>query len=44
VERNQQGVNSLGYMPGPYSGETEVGVINFVEWYADTMERFLGGS
>ena len=41
VERNQQGVNSLGYVPGPYSEETEAGVINFVEWYADTMEQYL---
>ena len=42
VERNQQGVNSLGYIPGPYSQETEAGVINFVEWYCREMERYLG--
>jgi phenylpropionate dioxygenase-like ring-hydroxylating dioxygenase large terminal subunit len=41
VERNQQGVNSLGYASGPYSEETEAGVINFVEWYCDMMERHL---
>jgi Rieske 2Fe-2S family protein len=44
VERNQQGVNSLGYVPGPYSEDAEAGVITFVEWYADTMERFLAGA
>ncbi len=43
IERNQRGVNSLGYRPGPYSLETEQGVIRFVEWYCDTMTDFLGG-
>ena len=43
IERNQLGVNSFGYEPGPYSQETEGGVINFVEWYCHTMERELGG-
>jgi Rieske 2Fe-2S family protein len=42
VERNQIGVNSLGYEPGPYSHLTEGGVINFVEWYCHTIERELG--
>jgi Rieske 2Fe-2S family protein len=42
VERNQQGVNSLGYMPGPYSQDAEAGVINFVEWYCREMEGYLG--
>lgn len=41
VERNQQGVNSLGYMPGPYSELSEAGVITFVEWYCETMRRHL---
>lgn len=44
VERNQIGVNSIGYEPGPYSQATEGGVINFVEWYCHMMERELGGS
>jgi Rieske 2Fe-2S family protein len=43
IERNQLGVNSLGYRPGPYSQETELGVIRFVDWYCDTMTDFLGG-
>ena len=43
VERNQIGVNSLGYEPGPYSQVSEGGVINFVEWYCHTIENELGG-
>ena len=43
TERNQIGVNSLGYEPGPYSQVTEGGVINFVEWYCHTIENELGG-
>ena len=42
VERNQRGINSIGYEPGPYSQETETGVIKFVEWYCREMERQLG--
>jgi Rieske 2Fe-2S family protein len=38
VERNQEGVNSIAYRPGPYSQLTEGGVITFVEWYSRTME------
>lgn len=41
VERNQEGVNSLGYAPGPYSQHAEQGVIRFVEWYCATLERHL---
>jgi len=37
VERNQEGVNSIGYTPGPYSQHAEQGVIRFVEWYCDTL-------
>lgn len=43
IERNQRGVNSSGYRPGPYSQESELGVISFVEWYCATMTKFLGG-
>ncbi|MBV9783950.1 MAG: aromatic ring-hydroxylating dioxygenase subunit alpha [Acidisphaera sp.] len=43
VERNQAGVNSIGYVPGPYSTVAEGAVIKFVEWYCDEMERHLGG-
>ena len=41
VERNQAGVNSLGYRPGPYSPELEAGIIKFVDWYCDTMARHV---
>ncbi len=41
TEYNQQGVNSDGYQPGPYSHDIESGVIKFVEWYCSTMSRFL---
>lgn len=41
TEHNQEGVNSAGYQPGPYSKETEQGVIKFVEWYCSTMVTFL---
>ena len=37
VERNQEGVNSAGYAPGPYSQHAEQGVIRFVEWYCATL-------
>ncbi len=33
VERNQAGINSIGYAPGPYSPALEAGVIKFVDWY-----------
>lgn len=41
VERNQEGVNSVGFVPGPYSQQAEQGVIRFVEWYCGTLERHL---
>jgi len=43
VERNQAGVNSVGYRPGPYSPVAEGAVIKFVEWYCTELERHLGG-
>ncbi|WP_375259682.1 SRPBCC family protein [Citreimonas sp.] len=42
VEMNQGGVNSPAYRPGPYSGEQESGVEQFVDWYVRTMQRQLG--
>ncbi|HTU53226.1 MAG TPA: aromatic ring-hydroxylating dioxygenase subunit alpha [Acetobacteraceae bacterium] len=41
-ERNQEGIASLGYQPGPYSEVREGHVAKFVEWYADTMADYLG--
>jgi glycine betaine catabolism A len=43
VEENQRGILSPAYQPGPYSPEHEGGVMQFVEWYANTMQRRLGG-
>ncbi len=43
VEDNQQGINSPVYTPGPYSVSQESGVIQFVDWYADTMTKRLIG-
>jgi Rieske 2Fe-2S family protein len=35
VENNQRGVNSLGYVPGPYSEEAEALVGRFTNWYCE---------
>lgn len=43
VERNQAGVNSMAYQPGPYSPELEAGVIKFIDWYCEKLARHLGG-
>jgi glycine betaine catabolism A len=40
-ENNQRGVNSLGYVPGPYSEEAEALVIRFVDWYCGEVDRHL---
>ncbi len=37
AEQNQRGINSLAYQPGPYSETYEFGVINFLDWYGDTI-------
>ncbi|MTI43014.1 Rieske 2Fe-2S family protein [Roseibium hamelinense] len=37
VEDNQQGILSPAYEPGPYSPTQESGVLQFVEWYCDTL-------
>ncbi|MBK4216861.1 aromatic ring-hydroxylating dioxygenase subunit alpha [Paracoccus caeni] len=39
VETNQDGIFSPAFVPGPYSPDWESGVIQFVDWYADRMER-----
>ena len=43
VEENQIGVSSPAFEPGPYNAVHEDGVIQFVEWYARSMERELSG-
>ncbi|MFT7490605.1 MAG: Rieske 2Fe-2S family protein [Pseudohongiellaceae bacterium] len=37
TEESQRGINSIGYRPGPYAPAYEFAVINFVNWYAQTM-------
>ena len=37
AERNQAGINSIAYQPGPYSETFEFGVINFIQWYSQTV-------
>jgi len=41
-EENQRGINSIAYQPGPYSKTYEFGVINFIDWYSDTVLKHLG--
>jgi Rieske 2Fe-2S family protein len=43
VARNQRGINSPAYEPGPYSLDYEDGVIQFIDWYARLMGERLGG-
>jgi Rieske 2Fe-2S family protein len=41
VENNECGVNSIGYVPGPYSHEAESLVMRFTDWYCRQAERAL---
>ncbi len=43
VEDNAAGIASPAYSPGPYSPVHEDGVMQFVEWYARTIEDRLRG-
>jgi Rieske 2Fe-2S family protein len=38
-ERNQQGVASSAFSPGPYSSKREYNVIRYVDWYLDAIAR-----
>ena len=46
AEMNQRGVNSIGFVPGPYSPNGEAYVIRFVDWYfrriAETLDERQG--
>jgi Rieske 2Fe-2S family protein len=44
AERNQQGINSLAYEPGPYSQTFEYGVISFINWYSSTLRENIDRS
>ena len=39
VERNQAGVNSVGYRPGPCSPTRESGVTRFLDWYCGKLAQ-----
>lgn len=43
VENNQCGVNSVGYLPGPYCKDAEALVMRFTDWYCEQAERALDG-
>jgi Rieske 2Fe-2S family protein len=43
VEQNQLGISSPACEPGPYSEVQESGVIQFVDWYAATLQSRLAG-
>lgn len=42
AENNFLGVQGAGYRPGPYSQNDEKKVIDFVDWYLDTVGSYLG--
>lgn len=39
VETNQEGILSPAYVPGSYSPDWESGVIQFIDWYAEWLNR-----
>ncbi|MFK8253070.1 aromatic ring-hydroxylating oxygenase subunit alpha [Ancylobacter terrae] len=41
VENNQRGVNSVGYLPGPYSESDESYVLRFIDWYCDKALDYI---
>lgn len=41
VETNQRGVNSVGYVPGPYSPTDESYVLLFTDWYCDKAMDYI---
>ncbi|WP_156680755.1 aromatic ring-hydroxylating oxygenase subunit alpha [Sphingomonas profundi] len=41
AENNQRGVNSPGFVPGPYSAEAESLALRFTDWYCDTAQAYL---
>lgn len=43
AENNQLGVNSPGYLPGPYSPDAETLAQRFTDWYCNTARNFIAG-
>jgi len=44
AENSQKGINSKAYQPGPYSTTFEFGVVNFIDWFSDTMQKNIRSS
>ena len=40
AENNQRGINSIAYVPGPYSETSEQRVLRFVDWYCAASKAF----
>lgn len=43
VEEHQAGINSPACEPGPYSQKQESGVIQFVDWYLNSLGQRIAG-
>lgn len=43
AENNQDGVDSRGYTPGPYSPEAEILVLRFIDWYCAKASAYIDG-
>jgi Rieske 2Fe-2S family protein len=41
VENNQRGVNSLGFVPGPFSEQSESLALRFTDWYVNRVRELL---
>jgi Rieske 2Fe-2S family protein len=41
VENNQRGVNSSGFVPGPFSEQSESLALRFVDWYDSRVRELL---
>jgi Rieske 2Fe-2S family protein len=41
AENNQRGVNSVGFVPGPYSPNVETLVLRFTDWYCATAKEYI---
>ena len=41
AENNQRGVNSVGFVPGPYSEQAEALVLRFVDWYCTKARQYV---
>jgi Rieske 2Fe-2S family protein len=41
AENNQRGINSPGYIPGPFSPDAESLALRFVDWYCDSARAYL---